>query len=706
MDTSMTVSQQNPGPCDGFDEFAGRRWVYPNNMTIRGYQKQAVEKCLFNNSMIVLPTGFGKTFIAAVVMYNFYCWYPQGKIIFVAPTRPLVAQQITECKKISGIPSSDCVELTGQNSSDKRCLLWKQKRVFFATPQVVDNDLRNRLLPAKAVRCIVIDEAHRAQGDYAYVEIARQLHEGNRNGFRMVALSATPGSNIDRVRQVMLNLFIGDVMFRSENSIDLMQYKNEKNTRAWTVELPPKHKQFVDVIIKLTEPAVKELYRAGLTYSGQSIDKVAKYTLIKALKTIDSNEVRPTSSTKHRLKFLCSAMMTISTQFELLTLYGIRVFYSSVQRTLSESRSNAKNLLNASVEFEKVKIEIERMFGEYVEPNPNVKAPIDLTIGHPKLKVVKDLLFKHFQAKQESPDTRAIVFTRFRESVYDIVQTLKAYEPLIKPGSFVGQGGGLSAGVGGMSQKDQIKLINDFKAGQYNVIVATCVAEEGLDIGEVDLIICYDTTSSPISSVQRRGRTGRKRSGNVQTLVTKDFEEKKLHKAGSSRRQVEDQLYKRENYMSYRYKEAPRMVPSHITPVCMEIKIFPVEDEEPEQPEKKKRKKRTVSVPVVKKKQSDSDDDDDLFTPKKSNGKDKKVESVTTCKKEPEEVRIDDDDEPHQQQVSEPLDQVAISSTSQNLTTQTSSIPTAETSSRLETADSDIEWDDDFDLSQVKMSPT
>lgn len=628
-------------------------------MAIRGYQKQAVEKCLFNNSMIVLPTGFGKTFIAAVVMYNFYCWYPQGKIIFVAPTRPLVAQQIVECKKISGIPSSDCVELTGQNLVEKRRLLWQQKRVFFATPQVVDNDLKNRLVPAKEVRCIVIDEAHRAQGDYAYVEIVRQLHEDNRNGFRVVALSATPGSNIDRVRQVMLNLFIGDVMFRSENSIDLMQFKNEKNSKAWTVELPPKHKQFVDILIKLTEPAFKELYKAGLTYNGQSIDKVAKYTIIQAMKMVDRNEVRRTTTSKGRLKFLCSAMMIMSQQFELLTLYGIRVFYSSVQRTMAESRSNAKALLNSSVEFEKMKIDIERMFGEYVEPNPSIKAPIDLTIGHPKLKVVKDLLFKHFEANQDKHDTRAIVFTKFRESVYDIVQTLRAFEPLLKPSSFVGQGSGTSAGVGGMTQKEQIKLVNDFKAGQYNVLVATCVAEEGLDIGEVDLIICYDTTSSPISSVQRRGRTGRKRSGNVQTLVTKDYEEKRLRKAGASRRQVEDSLYKRENYMSYRYKDAPRMVPSHVIPVCIEQKIYPVEDEKPEEP-KPKRKRRTAVAVVKQKKETDSDDD--LFSPKKIKG------------------------DPKCEDIAEEHDNVKT-----------------ETSSRLEAADSDIEWDDEFDLSQVKI---
>jgi Fanconi anemia group M protein len=155
MASPFQSQELNPGPCEGFDDFAGRRWIYPVNMPVRGYQKTAVEMALFHNAMIVLPTGFGKTFIAAVVMYNFYNWYPQGKIIFVAPTRPLVAQQINECKKVSGIPYSACVEITGMTSSDKRQQLIEERRVIFATPQVIENDLNNGILPAESLRAII-----------------------------------------------------------------------------------------------------------------------------------------------------------------------------------------------------------------------------------------------------------------------------------------------------------------------------------------------------------------------------------------------------------------------------------------------------------------------------------------------------------------------------------------------------------------------
>lgn len=56
----------------------------------------------------------GKTFIAAVIMYNFYRWYPTGKVIFLAPTKPLVTQQIESCFNVMGIPPDDTSEMTGK----------------------------------------------------------------------------------------------------------------------------------------------------------------------------------------------------------------------------------------------------------------------------------------------------------------------------------------------------------------------------------------------------------------------------------------------------------------------------------------------------------------------------------------------------------------------------------------------------------------
>ena len=114
-------------------------------------------------------------------MYNFYRWYPRGKIVFLAPTKPLVMQQLEACFKITGIPTEDTAHLEGSVHSDDRVDLWRSKRVFFSTPQTFLNDLlRPDIALASQLVCVVIDEAHRAQGKYAYCEAVSKRVECNK----------------------------------------------------------------------------------------------------------------------------------------------------------------------------------------------------------------------------------------------------------------------------------------------------------------------------------------------------------------------------------------------------------------------------------------------------------------------------------------------------------------------------------------------
>jgi len=106
----LNISSENT---NGFDLAAGSQWIYPSNLPTRSYQYNIVQKALFTNTLVSLPTGLGKTFIAAVLMYNYYRWYPTGKVIFLAPTKPLVAQQVRACYNIMGIPKEDTTEMTG-----------------------------------------------------------------------------------------------------------------------------------------------------------------------------------------------------------------------------------------------------------------------------------------------------------------------------------------------------------------------------------------------------------------------------------------------------------------------------------------------------------------------------------------------------------------------------------------------------------------
>ncbi len=90
---------------------------------------------------------------------------------------------------------------------------------------------------------------------------------------------------------------------------------------------------------------------------------------------------------------------------------------------------------------------------------------------------------------------------------------------LIKPRKFVGQAKKFSTNTG-MTQKAQIAMLQEFRNGSVNVLVATNVAEEGLDIAECNLVIFYDNVASDIRYIQRSGRTGRSRKGMIVILYT------------------------------------------------------------------------------------------------------------------------------------------------------------------------------------------
>lgn len=156
-----------------FDHYSGKEWIYPSNYPERAYQRNIAWKCLLRNTLVALPTGLGKTFIAAVVMYNYYRWFPSGMVVFMAPTKPLVTQQIRACFDIMGFDRNDICDLTGSIAPAKRYPLYRTKRVVFASPQVIQNDLVGGHCPVERIVCMVIDEAHRAVGEHAYCTVAK-----------------------------------------------------------------------------------------------------------------------------------------------------------------------------------------------------------------------------------------------------------------------------------------------------------------------------------------------------------------------------------------------------------------------------------------------------------------------------------------------------------------------------------------------------
>ncbi|KAK2192917.1 hypothetical protein NP493_20g03036 [Ridgeia piscesae] len=271
----------------GFDPHAGRLWIYPTNYPIRDYQFNIVQTALFKNTLVALPTGLGKTFIAAVVMYNLYRWYPQGKVVFMAPTKPLVAQQIEACYDIMGIPQDDTAEMTGAMHRGKRSKAWLAQRVFYLTPQVLMNDISSGACPARLVRCLVVDEAHKAIGNHAYCQVVKELVK-YKGSMRVLALSATPGTDIKAVQEVLNNLLISHIELRTEQSHDIQAYTHERTIEKVVVPLGEELGAVKEKYLEIVEVVVNRLKRHGVLYQ-RNVDKLSKFLLLKAREAFRQN---------------------------------------------------------------------------------------------------------------------------------------------------------------------------------------------------------------------------------------------------------------------------------------------------------------------------------------------------------------------------------------------------------------------------------
>ncbi|XP_068582447.1 Fanconi anemia group M protein [Cebidichthys violaceus] len=560
----------------GFDGSSAQVWIYPTNYPIREYQVKMSEAALLQNTLVCLPTGLGKTFIASVVMYNFYRWYPSGKIVFMAPTKPLVAQQIEACYNVMGIPQAHMAELTGSTAANRRQEVWRTKRVFFLTPQVMVNDLSRDTCPARQVKCVVIDEAHKALGNHAYCQVIRQLCSQTVQ-FRILALSATPGGDSKSVQSVISNLLVSHIELRSEESPDVRAHSHQRSVDKVVVPLGEALSAQQARYLQVLEKFMSRLFQDRVM-ARKDLRTLTKYQIILARDQFRKNPPPCIKGPQQgRLEGDFALCISLYHGYELLIQMGLRSLFFYVQGIMDGSRemSRARNELLRTPVFLDLYREMEAMF---LKPSAGPDEPF--IYSHPKLEKLEEVVLQHFRRWSESSadndapqqvSTRVMIFSSFRESVQEIADMLNHHAPLIRVMTFMGQASA-GKGVRGFTQKEQLEVVSRFRQGGFNTLVSTCVGEEGLDIGEVDLIVCFDAQKNPTRLVQRMGRTGRKRQGRIVVILAEGREERTYNQSQTNKRSVDKSIIG--NKSGFRmYPNSPRMLPEGVNPTMHKMHI-------------------------------------------------------------------------------------------------------------------------------------
>nr|XP_054491764.1 Fanconi anemia group M protein [Agelaius phoeniceus] len=614
----------DPGPPQGFSEAAGSIWIYPTNLPVRPYQERMAGAALLANTLVCLPTGLGKTFVAAVVMYNFYRWFPSGKVLFLAPTKPLVAQQMEACGRVMGIPSRDMAEMTGGTQALGRQELWNTKRVFFLTPQIMVNDLSRGTCPATEIKCLVIDEAHKALGNHAYCQVVRELSKFT-NQFRVLALSATPGSDTKAVQQVISNLLIAQIEVCAEDSPEIQPYSHERQVEKIVVPLGEELVEFQNIYIKVLEAFAGRLIKVGVL-SRRDIPSLTKYQIILA-----RDQYRKNPSAQHAgihqgiIEGDFALCISLYHGYELLLQMGIRSLFIYLWGIMDGSKglSRTKSELGRNQDFMELYQQLQDMFSDTaVTPESGsagksttaLEKKKEFVYSHPKLKKLEEIVIEHFRSWKQGGsagedrsegcpgDTRVMIFSSFRDSVQEIAEMLARLSPAVRAMTFVGHSSGKS--TKGFTQKEQLEVVRRFREGGYNTLVSTCVGEEGLDIGEVDLIVCFDAQRSPVRLVQRMGRTGRRRHGRIVVILAQGREERTYNQSQCNKRSIHKAISGNKTLRFYQH--SPRMVPEGINPKVHKMFITAEKQEQSTSRVLSKERKSALSACVTGQKKTNS----------------------------------------------------------------------------------------------------
>ena len=593
------ANREEPPTHHKLDREALPTWVYPTNLgTIRDYQFSIVAKGLYHNMLVALPTGLGKTFIAATIMLNWFRWATESQIVFVAPTKPLVSQQVKACFDIAGIPRSATTMLTGGISPGLRAEEWQSKRVFFMTPQTIINDLKTGICDPKKLVLLVVDEAHRATGGYAYVEVVSFLKRFN-SSFRVLALTATPGSSVEKVQEVIDGLGISRVEIRTEESIDIRQYVHSRKIETILFENSDEMIMVMELFARALQPVLNKLTGMNAYWARDPMTLTPFGCNQARTRWMSSDAGRKANmGVKGMVNTIFSLLASLSHGIELLKFHGIGPFYHKVLAFRNELHSNDKKggkyarQINESEPFQTMMSRVQIWIN-----NPDF-------VGHPKLEYLQSVVMNHFldagdgRGASDPSSTRVMVFSHYRDSAEEIARVLKRNDPMIRPHIFVGQAS--SKGSDGMDQKKQLDIIKKFQTGIYNTLVATSIGEEGLDIGEVDLIVCYDASSSPIRMLQRMGRTGRKRAGNIVVTLMKGKEEDNFIKAKDNYQKMQQEIASGTKF-NFHDEESRRIVPRDIVPVVdKKIIEIPPENTQSDLPEPTNRGRKPPKRPVKK----------------------------------------------------------------------------------------------------------
>ena len=488
----------------------------------RDYQTSLAETAAADHTLVCLPTGLGKTAVSLLVTAERLSECG-GTSLLLAPTKPLVQQHAAFYREALRIDDDDVVVFTGAVSPDDRSALWDSARVVCATPQVIENDLVGNRISLSDVTHVTFDECHRATGNYAYNYIADRYHADAAEPL-VTGMSASPGGDKEGILTVCDNLGIRDVAVMTEEDADVAAHTHTTDVEWERVELPETVIEIRDALNDVISERLTKLKSLGVT---NSTDPNMSQSQLNAIRGKLQELIHNDDSDGYEGMSAHAEVMKLRRAVELVETQSVESLCRYFERQRQDAKSSGAS--KASQRF---------------VSDPRVKEAMRRaeTFGdlHPKFRRARILLAQTLGIEDGE---RVIVFTESRDTAETLTEFLGEH---FSTRRFVGQGD--KEGSDGMTQTEQKETLDAFRDGEFEVLVSTSVAEEGLDVPDVDLVLFYEPVPKGIRSIQRKGRTGRASDGRVVVLLAEDTRDEAFFwMSRNEEKRMEEELRKLKN---------------------------------------------------------------------------------------------------------------------------------------------------------------
>ncbi|XP_059172480.1 antiviral innate immune response receptor RIG-I-like [Physella acuta] len=517
-----------------------------DNLHLRSYQKELAEKAVQGlNTVICAPTGSGKTRVAIfILLKKLEALKASGKkkkkkIAFLTRTVPLTIQQYKAIKKY--LPGEYKIAyVTGQTEDGSQLsLLLKKLDVVVMTPMILENSLKKKSVKLRDFSLLVFDECHHTRKEepynllmYIYLMFKVRGSEKQRANLpQIVGLSATIGIDkattvkeaVDNILKICANLdaphlsIVKDNLNEMKKLVPLPSEKDiqleERDTDDSLMKITQIMKKLEDHVKQhandLKDEEIKKLSKnIPMDKKSQAYGQWA-VKLKKTAKAVPIEDIdRETNLAARALMIIADYLTGYNVGMEahdLVELKDVMLYLHKRFEKFNKKEERTPEEETFYCYFEDLAKLVSRRQGE---DNPNLSA----LAGVLSTEIV-----------EKGKDSRGIIFVRTRA----LAEALKMWlsrcgiKSLQDLNAQVFTGTNASEEEGGMSQTQQEDTIRGFRAGDVKVLVATSVAEEGLDIPDCNLVVKYNHVGNEISNVQTKGRA-RQKGGTSYLLATGD----------------------------------------------------------------------------------------------------------------------------------------------------------------------------------------